>query len=163
MSTSIHSKPVIGILGGIGAGKSTVAREFAKLDCRVIDGDAIGHELLAEPDVGRELRGRWGAEIFRADGGVDRAALAARVFGRPLELAEFNTKYEYCMKRFRHLLKNISVKVLADPAPAIELDVALSPPREMTAEEAEAVLEKLAPHRLKKKPGPKIDHPAVAA
>jgi len=83
--------------------------------------------------------------------------------GRPLELAEFNTKYEYCMKRFRHLLKNISVKVLADPAPAIELDVALSPPREMTAEEAEAVLEKLAPHRLKKKPGPKIDQPAVAA
>ena len=41
-------KPVIGILGGIGSGKSTVAKDFVKLGCRVIDADKIAHELLEQ-------------------------------------------------------------------------------------------------------------------
>jgi ABC-type bacteriocin/lantibiotic exporter with double-glycine peptidase domain len=47
----IAEKPVIGILGGIGSGKSTIAAEFAKLGCKVIDADRIAHELLEEPPV----------------------------------------------------------------------------------------------------------------
>ena len=44
-----HSKPVIGISGGIGAGKSTVARLFGELGCCVIDSDALAHEVLQTP------------------------------------------------------------------------------------------------------------------
>lgn len=85
-------RPVIGILGGIGAGKSTVAAAFARLGCEVVDGDAIGHELLRSAVVKRLLRNRWGAEIFSASGAVDRAALAAKVFDKaaPTELAHLN-------------------------------------------------------------------------
>jgi dephospho-CoA kinase len=71
---------VIGLVGGIGAGKSTAAAALAHLGCAVIDGDAIGHQLLAEPTVRRRLRERWGKGIFRPDGAVDRARLGAIVF-----------------------------------------------------------------------------------
>ena len=42
----VAKRPIIGILGGICSGKSTVAAEFAKLGCKVIDADKIAHELL---------------------------------------------------------------------------------------------------------------------
>ena len=51
MSTPPPRKPVIGILGGIGAGKSTTAGEFERAGCLRIDADAIGHELLESEDV----------------------------------------------------------------------------------------------------------------
>jgi dephospho-CoA kinase len=81
MTSTPTGKPVIGLVGGIGAGKSTAAAEFAHLGCAVIDGDAIGHQLLAEPTVRRRLRERWGKGIFRPDGAVDRARLGKIVFG----------------------------------------------------------------------------------
>jgi len=75
---------VIGLLGGVGAGKSTVAAVLGELGCAVIGGDGIGHQLLTEPDVIRQLRERWGDSIFftnnATNSAVDRKALAAIVF-----------------------------------------------------------------------------------
>ncbi len=61
---NIGEKPVIGILGGIGSGKSTVAAEFAKLGCKVIDADEIAHELLDEPTVKEKVVGLFGRAIL---------------------------------------------------------------------------------------------------
>ena len=80
MANRPRSKPVIGLLGGVGAGKSTVAAELGELGCAVIGGDAIGHELLTDPEVIRQLRERWGDRIFSTNNTVDRKALAAIVF-----------------------------------------------------------------------------------
>lgn len=77
---------VIGIVGGIGAGKSTVAGEMARAGCEVIDADAIGHDLLSVPEVSAELRRRWGEGIFLPDGTVDRPALGEIVFNDPDQL-----------------------------------------------------------------------------
>jgi len=44
--STIGKKPIIGILGGIGSGKSTVAKEFGKLGCGVVDADKLAHDLL---------------------------------------------------------------------------------------------------------------------
>ncbi|MHC4231256.1 MAG: dephospho-CoA kinase, partial [Planctomycetota bacterium] len=46
----MKTKPIIGILGGIGSGKSTAAACFAELGCKVIDADAIAHEILDQAD-----------------------------------------------------------------------------------------------------------------
>jgi len=73
-------KPIIGILGGIGAGKSSVASEFAKLGCGLVDADAIVHELLAEDGIKRQLREAFGDDIFGAGGVIDREKLAVAVF-----------------------------------------------------------------------------------
>ncbi|MFM7077581.1 MAG: dephospho-CoA kinase [Planctomycetaceae bacterium] len=79
---------VVGIVGPIGSGKSTVARILGELGAEVIDADRIAHEVLGEEAVRRELRRRHGDRVFAPDGAVDRRALAAAVFGPGPEHAE---------------------------------------------------------------------------
>jgi len=73
-------KPIIGILGGMCSGKSTVAAEFGKLGCAVIDADRIAHELLGESDIRRKVVAAFGKEILNEAGQISRAKLADAVF-----------------------------------------------------------------------------------
>lgn len=74
--------PLIGVVGGIGSGKSSVSRGLAELrPVLIIDADKIGHELLNNPEVKQELRNAFGSSIFENDGSVSRPKLAALVFG----------------------------------------------------------------------------------
>ena len=79
-------RPVIGILGGVGAGKSLVASQLAQLGCEVVDADRIGHALLDEPRIRQAVRERFGDEVFDPSGRVDRQCLGRRVFGSPEDL-----------------------------------------------------------------------------
>jgi dephospho-CoA kinase len=116
-------KPVIGIVGGVGAGKSTVAAELVRLGCELIDADAIGHELLRGPTVRREVRKRWGAGVFSADGQVSRRALAAAVFGRRRELAALNRIMHH---RIRRRMERRIAQLRRDPSvPGVVLDAAV--------------------------------------
>jgi dephospho-CoA kinase len=72
---------VIGLVGRIGAGKSTVARRFAEHGAAVIDADRLAHEALADPAVVAEVVARFGAAVRDAAGRIDRSALARLVFG----------------------------------------------------------------------------------
>lgn len=78
-------KPIIGIAGGIGSGKSFVARLFGELGCEVIDADAQVRQAYADPQVLQTLRSWWGEAIVGSDGTPDRATIARRVFGNPQE------------------------------------------------------------------------------
>jgi dephospho-CoA kinase len=77
---------IVGVLGGIGAGKSTVTRLFADLGAEVIHADDIAHDVLETPVVREALRARLGEGFLGPGGTVDRKALAARVFENPEEL-----------------------------------------------------------------------------
>jgi len=83
-------KPIIGIIGAIAAGKSTVAAEFAKLGCGVISADAIAHELLKEEPVRDQLCELFGPGILRPSGQIDRGKLARIVFADGEKLAALN-------------------------------------------------------------------------
>lgn len=83
-------KPIIGILGGIGSGKSTVARAFAELGFGLVDADAIAYEVLNEPDVAEQMTTRWSAGILSPGGRIDRAQVAAIVFDSEQELDFLN-------------------------------------------------------------------------
>ncbi len=72
---------VLGLVGRIGAGKSTVARLFARLGAHVIDADRIAHEVLREDAVKAAVAARFGPGVVGADGEVDRRGLAGLVFG----------------------------------------------------------------------------------
>lgn len=73
---------IIGLTGGMGSGKSTAARLFEELGLQRLDSDAVVREqILPQADVVAAIRERFGNEVLGADGGVDRSALAARVFG----------------------------------------------------------------------------------
>lgn len=80
---SSRPKPlVIGVLGGIGSGKSAVASGLSQhFQILVLDADKVGHELLADADVQTQLRERFGTDIFTPSGSVDRRVLASHVFG----------------------------------------------------------------------------------
>lgn len=82
-------KPVIGLVGAIGAGKSTAARCLARRGGAVIDADAIGHAVLELPAVKRGILERWGRRgpLLKPDGKLDRRSIAAVVFGDPAERA----------------------------------------------------------------------------
>jgi len=77
---------LIGLTGGIAAGKSEVLRILGELGAETISTDAVVHELLGADEVRAVLVERWG-EAVAPDGSVDRGKVAGIVFERPEELA----------------------------------------------------------------------------
>lgn len=74
----------IGLTGGIGSGKSTVARLLAAQGALVVDADAIARELVEPGGVAlAELVTEFGPRILRPDGHLDRAELASLAFSDP--------------------------------------------------------------------------------
>jgi dephospho-CoA kinase len=80
-----NGKPIIGITGGIGSGKSFVACLFGELGCAVIDADAQVREAYDDPHVRQTLRQWWGDAALKADGSIDRSGIARRIFNDPDE------------------------------------------------------------------------------
>ncbi|MFV0462361.1 MAG: dephospho-CoA kinase [Nostocoides sp.] len=72
----------VGLTGGIGSGKSTVSRYVASLGAVVLDADAIAREVVAPGTPGlAAITDRFGRDLLDKDGALDRAGLAAIVFG----------------------------------------------------------------------------------
>lgn len=82
---------LVGLTGGIGSGKSTVAAGLAGRGAAVVDADAIAREIVEPggPAYAPVLQ-RFGPCILAPDGRIDRPVLASMVFGHPAELAELN-------------------------------------------------------------------------
>ena len=80
------NKPVIGLTGGIGSGKSTVAAELGKLGCGVIDADAFSRQAMGDGQILQQVQSHWGDAVFDEMGHLDRKALGALVFSSPDEL-----------------------------------------------------------------------------
>ena len=74
----------VGLTGGIGSGKSTVARYFQNLGIPIIDTDAISRELTAPRGAAiNAIKNTLGPEFIGSDGGLDRAIARQRVFSDP--------------------------------------------------------------------------------
>jgi dephospho-CoA kinase len=78
-------KPVIGIAGGVGSGKSYVAGLFAELGCVVVDSDAQVIAAYGDPAVRETIRQWWGPQAFLADGEINRSVIAGKVFSDDAE------------------------------------------------------------------------------
>lgn len=79
----------LGLTGNIACGKSSVLDMLAELGAEVVDADHIVHTLLATPGpLVDRIAARFGREVIRPDGGVDRPALGAIVFRDPAALAD---------------------------------------------------------------------------
>jgi dephospho-CoA kinase len=89
-----HESPlVIGLIGGIGGGKTQVSEMLAARGAVVIVADAVGHELLDDPEVRDQIVSRFGVDVMTgpaalSSGGprIDRRALGAIVFADPAAL-----------------------------------------------------------------------------
>ncbi|MBI1190310.1 MAG: dephospho-CoA kinase [Tepidisphaera sp.] len=71
---------VIGLVGGIGAGKSAVAKAFEGMGFLVVDSDKEAKEALDRPEVRAQLVSWWGQEILTPEGRVDRSKVAKIIF-----------------------------------------------------------------------------------
>ena len=90
MSAAAHERTiprrpfVVGLTGGIGSGKSTVADLFAAHGATLVDTDVIAHELTTPGGAAIDaIRARFGNDVIRADGALDRDAMRARAFDDP--------------------------------------------------------------------------------
>lgn len=91
---------MIGVTGGIGAGKSTVLEIVRSVGCRTLDCDAVAHRLY---EAGQPLVDvfvdRWGPQVRSADGSVCRQAVAEEVFDHPDELSWLNRQVHPAVKK----------------------------------------------------------------
>lgn len=80
------SKFVVGLTGGIGSGKTTVANLFAAEGISLVDADIVAREVVAPGSTGLEaIVTHFGIEILTPEGELDRAKLRQRIFSHPEE------------------------------------------------------------------------------
>lgn len=113
MSPIRTRKPVIGLVGGIGAGKSTVAAALVRHGGRVVAGDPLGHEALEEPAIRERVAEAFSErDILTTEGKVDRKKLGQVVFPSPVERTRLeHLVHPYIEERIREEIANAA----ADP------------------------------------------------
>ncbi|MEZ6143760.1 MAG: dephospho-CoA kinase [Zavarzinella sp.] len=96
-------KPIIGLVGGIGAGKSQVGAMLVEHGGRIIAGDPLGHEALEQPEIMKKMLEIWeNREITQPNGAIDRKKLAAIVFTSPVERTRLeHLVHPYIERRIR--------------------------------------------------------------
>jgi dephospho-CoA kinase len=113
----------IGLTGGIGSGKSTVAARLAELGAAVIDSDLLAREVVAVGSPGlAEVVQRFGASVLLPDGSLDRPRLGGLVFGDPAALADLNAIVHPLVRARSEAL---SAQAAADGVAAVVHDIPL--------------------------------------
>lgn len=100
---------VIGLTGGIGTGKSEVARILSELGAAVIDADKVGHKVYApRTEVRHEVLLTFGSQVLKADGEVDRDKLGSIVFEDREKMARLNAiTHPAIVKRIKGRLRKL--------------------------------------------------------
>jgi dephospho-CoA kinase len=118
-----RKKPIIGLLGGIGSGKSAVADAFAELGSAVIDADKLAKDLLDKPEYRGKIVANFGPEVLGNNGLIDRAKLAKTVFSDEKKLEALTNIIHPAVLEQTQLLIDAYLKT--DTIRAIVLDVPL--------------------------------------
>lgn len=91
---------IVGLVGGIGSGKSEAASILSSMGAEVIDADKVGHAIYAPGTPGfRAVVETFGPEVVGPDGHVDRKMLGALVFADPAELRRLNAVVHPLIRR----------------------------------------------------------------
>lgn len=99
---------LVGLTGGIAAGKSTVAKRWLQHGAIEIDADELAREVVEPGSVGlNRIVETFGAELLNEDGSLNRAKLSGLVFGKPEALEQLNSIVHPLVKaRSRELIAN---------------------------------------------------------
>ncbi|MFC0682397.1 dephospho-CoA kinase [Lysobacter korlensis] len=115
---------ILGLTGGIAAGKSVVGRRLAELGAVHVDADAIAREVVEPGTPGLDaIRSRFGDGVIAPDGSLDRAALGAIVFSDADARGDLNRiTHPAVWRRSRELFAEVGA---ADPEAIVVYDVPL--------------------------------------
>jgi dephospho-CoA kinase len=115
---------IIGLTGGIGSGKSTVAGMLAERGAVHIDADRVAHEVYAPGTEGHDLLvDRFGDEIVAEDGAIDRRRLGAQVFGDQKALTDLNSIIHPLVRK--EIARRLIEAVENDPSSIVVIEAAL--------------------------------------
>jgi dephospho-CoA kinase len=119
---------IIGLTGGIGSGKSTVAQILSKLGAVILEADKLGHEVLQSTEAKREIVSAFGEGVLAADGTIDRKKLSAKVFGNPGALNTLNNivhprMYQKTVSKFDEYRRSGTEVVVLDAPLLIEAGI----------------------------------------
>ena len=120
--------PVIGLIGGVGSGKSAVARWIGNhQDVVMIDGDSIGHQVLKTSETKKEIRSRFSDSVFNEQGDVDRNVMGRLVFGSSAEQRQARADLEQIVhpKIRKEIFNRIQIARSSGDYKAIILDAAV--------------------------------------
>jgi len=123
MTKQKKDKIVIGVTGGLGAGKSTVARMLKNRDCELIDADKLAHRMLYRGgSVYKKIVNFFGAGILKTDKNIDRQKLAGIVFLHRPALEKLNSIMHPELKKeiFRRINNSGKRIIILDAALIIE-------------------------------------------
>jgi len=126
--SALERIPVIGVVGGIGSGKSFFAQTLAKhKNVVIVDADVVGHDLLFRPEIRQRIRDRFGDEVFAEDGSIQRRSLARKVFGSSPEHVQSKADLEAIVHPplAAELHRQITAAQVANRSDAIILDAAI--------------------------------------
>ncbi len=116
--------PLIALTGGIASGKSTIARRLAELGAVIVDADQIVRDVQAP---GSAVLGRieevFGDDVIAEDGALDRAALGAKVFADPEQLARLDAIVHPAVRAESQ--RRFEAAASADPETVVVYDVPL--------------------------------------
>ena len=120
MAQHANRRPcIIGITGGIGSGKSTVAAMLGELGAEVLNADALAHQALRRDDVRSSIRRQWGGAVFGPDGHIDRQAMARVAFSDEENVRQLERIVH------PHVLEAIRTRIGRSGAPAVAIDAPL--------------------------------------
>lgn len=108
-----QGKPIIGIAGGIGSGKSFVARLFGEMGCLVINSDDMVRRVYRDANVKHTLKQWWGPMVIDPGGEIDRSAVARKIFNLPSERTRLERLVHPIVNQEREKLMNAAA---ADPS-----------------------------------------------
>jgi dephospho-CoA kinase len=115
-----NKKIVLGITGGIGAGKSTVARFFKYLGADLIDADKIAHKIIREDSVKKKLVKLWGEKILTKRRMIDRKKLACMAFEGKNSIKLLNSVlHPMILKKMKKMIKDSKRRIVVLDAPLL--------------------------------------------
>jgi dephospho-CoA kinase len=118
-----EARPVIiGLLGGVASGKSSVARILARQGAQVLDADQLAAAALQEPDLRQEVEQRFGPTVRSGDQ-IDRKALGQAVFGDPEGLRWLEGRLHPLVRA--RIREDLNQHIKQAAVPAVVLDIPL--------------------------------------
>jgi dephospho-CoA kinase len=120
---------LVGLTGGIGAGKSSVSALLSERGAIIVDADAIVRELQqpGQPLMAA-LAERFGSDILHPDGSLDRASLAALAFGNADALADLNQIVHPAVGR--EMSRRIDEQLATDRVVVLDIPLLAENPRQ---------------------------------
>ncbi len=125
--TSTHHHLYVGLTGGIGAGKSTIAQAFRESGAEVFAADDLAREVVEPGSDGlAQITSAFGTEVLKRDGSLDRSALARIVFEHPEKrMILENITHPAIARRARELRDRSSAPMVVYDVPLlVEKDLA---------------------------------------